>query len=78
LTRALATLPEAVGWTLVLVLALVLVLVAAVGLLWLARYAVAYADARRRDKAHADRWRATHRRNQDRGRYDYDIPGSPE
>lgn len=78
MTRALATLPEAIGWTLVVVLCVAALLALAVFLLWLIRYAKACAEDRRREQEYARAWAETHRRNQDRGRYLTDIPGRPE
>lgn len=78
MTRALVTLPEAVGWALVLVLVVGAGLALASFVLWLIRYAKACAADRRREKEYADAWLATHRTNQHVGRYEYDVPGRPE
>ena len=78
MTRALDTLPEAIGWTLVLIASVVGLLVAAAFVLWLIRYAKDCAEDRRREREYADaitrRWRS----RQDLGRYEYDVFGRPE
>jgi hypothetical protein len=78
MTRALDTLPEAIGWTLVLIASVVGLLVAAAFVLWLIRYAKDCAEDRRREREYADaivrRWRT----NQDLGRYEYDVPGQAD
>jgi hypothetical protein len=77
-TRALVTLPEAVGWALVLVLVVGAVLALAAFVLWLIRYAKACAADRRREKEYADEITRRWQSRQDLGRYEHDVPGRPE
>lgn len=78
MTRAVDTLPQAIGLALVLVLAVLAVIALAAFVLWAIRYAKACAEDRRREKEYADAWLATHRTHQSAGRYEYDVPGRPE
>jgi len=54
MTRALDTLPEAIGWTLALILSLIALIAGALFVLWLVRYLKDRADLRRREKEYAD------------------------
>ena len=78
MTRALDTLPEAIGWTLVLIVSVVGLLAVAAFVLWLIRYAKDCAADRRREREYADEITRRWRSRQDLGRYEHDVFGRPE